>query len=388
MLKLFLLSCTRFFRFWRLCWTGTATLPRRGVKRIGLVLAWPLFIMLQLLHWLGFALDEVLFRSYRNVKVRPPLFVVGPPRSGTTHLHHVLSQDPETTTLATWECLFALSVTARKLVLVCCAMDRAIGRPLARLIAWLEQRMLGSMDDVHPFSLTAPEEDFLVFMPLGQCFILVVLFPTAESLWRIARLDTDCSDDEQALWVDWYRRCVRKHLYVHGDDRTFLSKNASFSGSVQCLLRAFPEASLLVCSRDPINTVPSQLSTILPGFCAAGFDSLDPQFQKRLIELLKHYYLHLAAIEQQCGASMAFLDNADLRHRLHASLAEAMSKLKRTLSSDFVERLQQADQLSRGSSSSHRYSLADFGLTEQAIHDQFAEVYARYQFDQPGVVLR
>ena len=36
---------------------------------------------------LGLAVDRVLFRGYRNVRVRAPLFIVGNFRSGSTLLH-------------------------------------------------------------------------------------------------------------------------------------------------------------------------------------------------------------------------------------------------------------------------------------------------------------
>jgi len=387
MFKLFCTSCTRFARLWLMCWTDTNTQPRAWPQRVGLVLAWPLFVAFQCLHWLGFGLDELLFSAYRQVQVKRPIFVVGPPRSGTTHLHHVLSQDPSTTTFSTWECLFGLSITARKLILGMIRVDRAFGRPVATLINWLERKVLSSMDDVHPFSLSAPEEDFLAFMPLGQCFILVALFPSADWLWQTARLDVDQDASARQQWLEWYQRCVQKHMFVHGSERTFLSKNASFSGSVETLLSAFPDASLMVCSRDPVKTVPSQLSSLLPALKAAGFDTFDPEFQQQLINLLAFYYLHLADSHERHSDRMVFLDNDDLRHRLAGVVRETFAALDRPISAAFAGYLEQADATSKSSRSGHRYSLDQFGLTEADIHQQFAEVYARYRFGSPGTVL-
>lgn len=389
MLKLFLASNVRFLKLWlQTCSTVGGARPRRWRYRLLLFLAWPLFVLLQWAHWLGFALDEVFFRGYRNVMIRRPLFVVGPPRSGTTHLHHVLSGDPDTTTFSTWECLFGLSVTSRKCCLMLGRLDRLIGRPAARLFEWLERRSLSSMQDVHPFRLDAPEEDFLAFMPLAQCFILVVIFPEAAWLWRTARLDVEMDASEREQWANWYRRCVQKHLYVFGPNKTFLSKNASFSGSVETLLQTFPDASLIVCSRDPQKTVPSQLSSLMPGLNAVGFEQLDQRFKDRIIDLLKFYYLHLHQVAQQYPMQMAFVDNDALRNDLADAVQKAFAHLHRPVSEAFLARLQHADRKSRNSSSGHRYTLKDFELDERELADRFACVYQRYRFAEGSAVLR
>ena len=166
--------------------------------------------------------------------------MLGPPRSGTTHLHHVLALDERTTTFRTWECLFGLSVTGRVLLLGLGRLDRFFGRPFGRTGAWLGRRLLGGMNDVHPFALDAPEEDFLALMPAMQCFILVVAFPRAEWLWRTARLD-ESGGPSRARGADgFYKACVQKHMYVFGRDRRFLSKNASFSGMAESLCGRSP----------------------------------------------------------------------------------------------------------------------------------------------------
>jgi len=40
-------------------------------------------------------LDDVVFSSYRDVKVEKPVFVVGGFRTGSTTLHRTLSKDEE-----------------------------------------------------------------------------------------------------------------------------------------------------------------------------------------------------------------------------------------------------------------------------------------------------
>lgn len=378
-MTVFFSASIRALRLWASALVSPLTERRRIAGTLLVVLGWPLFLLLQLLHGIGFLLDDVFFRSWRRVEVKRPVFVVGPPRSGTTHLHHVLSADERFTTFRTWECLFGLSVTARRLIRGLAAFDRFIGRPFARLGGWVGRRFLSSMDEVHPFRMDAPEEDFLALMPLMQCFILVAVFPRAPWLWRVARLDEQ-PEHEREAWGRYYRRCVQRHLYANGQEQQFLSKNASFTGSLETLLLAFPDAVLLGCSRDPLKTVPSQMSSLAPGLAAVGYPEVPEDLRDRLADLLKFYYLHQADVAEAHPDRVVLIDNHALRDHLAESVRNAYDQLGMDLTPQFEAALNEQARASRGFSSGHRYALADFGLDEDTLASDFAPVYARYRF--------
>ncbi|MEM6704121.1 MAG: sulfotransferase, partial [Acidobacteriota bacterium] len=70
-----------------------AARPRRGRwlrQDLALLVFLLIFVPLQCVHWLGFLLDELFYRGYRRVRIERPLFILGLPRSGTTHLHRTL----------------------------------------------------------------------------------------------------------------------------------------------------------------------------------------------------------------------------------------------------------------------------------------------------------
>lgn len=358
--------------------------PRRDGRRLtGFLVvlgAFPVLLIVQLLHWLTFLLDEIFYRGYRDVPVREPLFVLGPPRSGTTFLHHVLSTMPGTTTFRTWECLFGLSVSSRKLLLTLARLDRVLGRPAQRLGAWLGGRFRGPMDDIHPLALNEPEEDFLCLMPLAACFLLVIPFPRAAWLWEVARFDSSLDDDDKRQLLSWYRRCIQKHLYVFGADQRFLSKNASFSGMAGALLDEFPDARILFTSRDPLAVVPSQLSSLRPALEACGFAECPAEFRDGLIDLLRFYYEHLAAVAARNPHRMALLYNDALRNQLADSVVESLESVGVDIHDDFREGLLVMSAASRDHRSAHEYSLQQFGLSAEHIAARFERVYTLYQF--------
>lgn len=261
MLHLFFTSTTRFvgIALGALFRSPDGVSPvsaRRVLVMLGFL---TVFALAQGLHWLGFLLDEIFFRGYRRVQIREPLFVLGVPRSGTTNLHAVLAQDPQFTTFSAWECLFAPSVSQRLFWRWLGRLDARIGAPLRRLLGLVERRVFGALDDVHAMSLDTPEEDYFALMPVLSCFILVLAFPRSPHLWRMGNFDRDMPAPERERLLGYYADALRRHLYVHGPDKRLLSKNAAFASLANGLADAFPDARFLVCLRDPMETVPSQL---------------------------------------------------------------------------------------------------------------------------------
>ncbi|MBK1649918.1 sulfotransferase [Rhabdochromatium marinum] len=394
MLKLFLLTLQRFVsligqsfarhpaldgvlddasgsRTWGQSW-------RRVWQRRLVMLAFLPFLALVLgIHWAGFLLDEIFFRGYRRVAIREPLFVLGVPRSGTTNLHRVLAQDAQFTTFSTWESLFALSVSARKFWLGLASLDQRLGGWLARLLRWVEKHGFSAMDDVHPMTLDAPEEDYFALLPILSCFILVLPFPFVQRLWDIGQFDRRLSVAEQEAILAFYRACLQKHLYVHGPDKRLLSKNAAFAPLAGSLKRHFPEARFLICLREPERTLPSQLSSIASGLAFFGTPARSPWVRDRFIEQLKFYYLNLAAqFASMPPERCAWLSIQALREDLSGALLGAYQQLGLPVSTAFHAILTQEAEASRRYRSGHRYALNDFGLEAAALAEAFAAIYA------------
>jgi len=265
---------------------------------IGLVFL-PTLLLLQGLHWIGFLLDEILFRGYRRVAIREPVFVLGAPRSGTTYLHRLLAADTGYTTFATWECLLAPSITERKIWAGLAAADRLIGSPLARSLAAAGRAAFRWIDDKHPVGLAEPEEDYFCFLPLLCCFILVVPFPEARWVWRMGTFDRDLPRAERRRLLTWYRRCLQRHLYAHGPHKTLLSKNAAFAGMARSLAREFPDARIIVCERDAVDVIASQFNSVTDGLRLFGVPPDDPLFRRRLLDCLDFYYRNLEALRAE-----------------------------------------------------------------------------------------
>lgn len=378
MFRVFLDSSAEFFRL-----TLHTFLPRRGqprpsLKRLlimaGLI---PLFALVQAIHWIGFLLDELFFRGYRRVEIREPLFVLGVPRSGTTHLHRVLAEDEQFTTFSTWECFFALSVSARRFWMGLGRLDARIGRPLERLLGVLERLVFGALDDVHSMRLSDPEEDYFAFTPALACFILMLPFPQSERIWRMGTFDRDLSARERERLMHYYHRCLQKHLYVHGPERRLLSKNAAFAPLAGSLREHFPDARFLVCLRPPTQTLPSQLSSIEGGLALFDSERIMPELRTRLGQQLGFYYSNLHEALANMPASACFwVTMSDLKGDLSATIQRFYQRLGLRMSTAYQHRLRALDSRSRGYQSAHRYSLDQFGLSAETIEQELGPLYS------------
>ncbi|HSM06246.1 MAG TPA: sulfotransferase [Longimicrobiales bacterium] len=364
--------------------TGEA--PDPSVRRaLALALVLPPFVVLQLIHWVAFRLDDLLFPGYRDVAVEEPLFVVGLPRSGTTFLHRVLALDEERfTTLRLWELLLAPAVVERKAARALGAVDRALGRPFGRLLEWVEGRVLSFMDDVHPTALSHPEEDYLFLLPAFAAFILVLAFPGHPRLWAVARLDLQ-EDGFRRELVAFYGRCLQRHLYVVGTDKRVLSKNPSFTPFLSTLAEAFPDARFIGCVRDPCPAVASQLSSLEAGAAFFGWSVAEPRWRDPIVEMLAFYGERLVAVLPALPeARHAWAPLGRVSGDVEAEVGRVYARFGWTPSEAFGARLAEAGRRSRRYVSRHEHRLGDYGLVEADVRARFAALVDRFGFEAAG----
>ena len=181
-----------FFRLARLTYfPGDNLQARRTFRRLVLMSMFlPLLFALQVMHWIGFLLDEIFYRKYRKIDVKQPMFIVGVPRSGTTFLHRMIANDRQQfTTFTLWELIFALSISEKYFWLVLSRLDALVGRPFGRILDLLVRVLFRQFDEKHKITLTQPEEDYLSLMPIFACFLLVLPFPFRDEIWHLAYFD-------------------------------------------------------------------------------------------------------------------------------------------------------------------------------------------------------
>lgn len=325
-------------------------------------------------------LDEILFRGYRGVFCRAPVFVVGPPRSGTTFLHRLLARDGQFTAIRLWEILFAPSVFQKKAFFALARLDRRLGGPMERFILKMGKEQMSN--PMHQGTLLDPEEDEGMLLHIFSSGIfLMFMFPFEEFLAPLIRFDLELPREERLRIMGFYKACVQRHLFAWGEDRRFLSKNPAFSTKVGTLKEVFPDAKVVVLIRNPLESVPSSLS-LQDFFSDFFFFPKDPKpFREFRMRMLREYFLYpLETVERWPEDSHAVV----LYHTLVADPAGTVrglyERLGLPLSREYERTLATLEERSRTYKSTHSYSPEKFGLTEEAIRDFYREVYERFDF--------
>jgi len=351
----------------------TRALPEAGWCKVPLRLSvfgliWLASGLLILMHSVGFLIDELLFWRYRQVQVRA-CFIIGVPRSGTTWLQRVMAHDRQFTSFTLWECVFAPSITERYVY----SLLAKLLRPLAYFCGSLLKRGLARMDTIHQLRLQEPEEDFLLLAPLHACFLWVLLFPRSERYWRLAFFDQQVDERERKQIMHFYRRCLQKHLFYHGETKILLSKNPSFTPYLDSLRKTFPDARFIACCRDPLEVLPSQLSSLLPALHLLGYAGFDQPLRERVERMLCHYYQQIS--EKHVTLGMAIVDMKDLCDHLKATVERTYHQLNLSLSDHFAAHLKALAEAGKHYQSRHQYNFDQFNLTKKQVKQTFAEFW-------------
>ena len=368
-------------------WEGNGLRVPLTPKRIVVMsLFLPVFLVIQMAHWIGFALDELFFRGYRAVQVKEPLFVVGVPRSGTTFLHRVLARDSEKyTTFTLWELLLAPSITERVFWQTLGKLDRCIGRPVGRLIAGLGKVVFRSLDSIHRVSLDSPEEDYFALLPVFACFLLILPFPGSGMLWQLAYFDEQVPEAERRRIMAFYKSCLKRHLYVRGQNKTLLSKNPSFTPAIGALRETFPGCKVICNLRNPLEAIPSLLSSIRGGTSLFYGKKHADVLRDRFLDISNHYYRHATSLLPTWPLNQhAFVTMESLQDDVRAVVETIYDRFGYTLSPAYAQLLEQEYQRSQGYRSTHHYSLEQFGIEPSSVVEGLSDVFERFGFRTPS----
>ncbi len=354
-----------------------------SLRGIGLLLFIPLLLLLQLIHWVGFLLDEIFFRDYRRVNIKQPVFIISIPRSGTTFLHRTMAVDHRFTTMQSWECFFAPSIAEKKCCLFFSKIDKKTGKLFSIFFNWVTKKISRKMNDIHAIRLNAPEEDYLTLMPVLSSFFLVLPFPMVDFFWDMGKFDQKISREKQKVILDFYKKMLQKHLYVHGQEKIILSKNASFPALVPALLSAFPDCRIICPTRPVDQAFLSQLSSIAGAVRFLGHNHLGTLFRDKFSDLFIHYCLIIENTLKKTDDSRYIVVSM---HELQTELAETILNIYCHFSMDIDsitdKNITLADKKARTYVSNHRYDLEMFKINELEMKKTFIDILRKGWFSK------
>ena len=192
------------------------------------------------------------FRWYERLKYKkmvndfrieqPPIFIIGHWRSGTTHLHNLMSSDPQTAYLSTLQALFPEMLLDEKLRnKVRNMIDDSIPEDGKRI-----------QDDVKLGVDEPQEEEFTLGNMNTHSYYFSAYFPNkTKKYYKKYILFKGVGKKIKKRWKDDYTRLIKKAILIKGGTR-YLSKNPPNMGRIPMLLEMFPNAKFVYIRRNPI----------------------------------------------------------------------------------------------------------------------------------------
>jgi omega-hydroxy-beta-dihydromenaquinone-9 sulfotransferase len=347
---------------------------------------WAYVIFFTALYWLmwfvvafGRLLDHLFFPAFRHQMVRKPVFIIAPPRSGTTLLQKLMAMDVERFVHAKLYQTIFPSVCYQRCFDAIAWVDCHTGRPLTKLISLFEKRFFGGWDDLHKLRFNEPEEDDGFFV---YCFVteaIFLLFPHIDELWGAGFPDALPPKDRQKL-MGYYRRCLQRQLYSNGPSKTVLSKATQSCGAVESLLEEFPDARFITIVRNPCQSVASHVSVFYPVWQAHSPDiAKNGPVSKSYARLAVKWFQHVFAFRSKVKARQYYCVNyADLAKDPKGTVEKLYQHFGWNLSPDFHARLAEATSQQREFKSKHHYTLEEFGLSKEWIQQELDPLFSHY----------
>jgi len=359
------------------------TPARLTPKRVVILLFFfPVFTILKLSSWLGFAWDDIFYKKYQQQKLAQPVFIIGNPRSGTTYLHRLMAKDEiNFSYIRMWEVIFAPSVSQRKFLWFFKKIDDALG---GKFQGWLlnQEKKTWLSNPMHKIGLLEPEEDESILFNIWETIFTTVVFPHPDLVRKYAYFDKQMPLFRRRKIMQFYRSCLRRHLFARNSDKKFLSKNPTFCPKVGSLYEFFPDAKIIYLVRNPLETIPSIISWMSYEWKQFSDPLENYLFQDYLLELAKEWYEYpLERFSQAPADSYAIIRYDDLMQNPGQIVTDIYKKFAFELTPEFEKTLNEANQRAACYKSKHNYSLRKMGLSKKRILKTFDFVFKRFGFN-------
>lgn len=194
--------------------------------------------MFSVLNSMWSAIEQLRFaKKIDAVEItKPPLFVLGHWRSGTTHLHNLLALDEEQ---------FAFPNTYQVVSPFTFLSTEAVN---TRMFSWLVPKTR-PMDNMS-LSFASPQEDELALcLESLRSVYLTITFPRRERHYARFLTFQDADPADTRRWQDALLWFVKK--VTHKYDRAILLKSPSHTARIKLILEVFPDARFVHIHRDP-----------------------------------------------------------------------------------------------------------------------------------------
>jgi hypothetical protein len=297
-------------------------------------------------------------------RIVAPVFIIGLPRTGTTHLHGLLSQDPGNRAPATWEVMYPAAARSPK------AVAEARAKTGTRL-GWAD-RLAPEFMRIHPIAPDLPQECIAI---TAQVFMSIQFHTTHD----VPSYQDWFEQAPQTLGFDFHHRFLQ-HLQAKSAGSRWVLKAPGHLFALEGLLARYPDARIVHTHRDPLRVMASMAShaTVLR---RAFSDAADPRkiaadWAERWARALDTFLTvrDRAPREQFFDVDFASIENDPIGtvERVYDFLGWPLTREAREAMNAFLAANP------KNKHGVHRYTLEQFGLGREAQAARFRTYCERF----------
>ncbi len=306
--------------------------------------------------------------SIREIAIEKPLFIVGNSRTGTTILHELLALDPHLRAPLAWETLHPVDL-----------VDASVSRAE---LGECEQDIWA--DIVPEFAVV---HEYSSYIPM-ECLTMMGLEFTSGMgmtgklddfmLWR-AGTDPQPGYRMHRLFLQLLQS---QQPTKNGQAYRWLLKSPVHLMTLTNLFTEYPDANIIHTHRDPVKTVASTISTVATTRYIRT-DNPNPSVLAQNVVLGFQIGLEMIYQHRQDGTlpdqQIADLHYSDFMTNAVNSISDSYQQLNRPFTRDLEHAMQHyLDHKPQGKHGKHRYSPEDFGLSSNALREQFSTYMNAY----------
>jgi hypothetical protein len=320
---------------------------------------------------------EDLIRRHPEIleeEVARPIVICGLPRTGTTHLHNLLSADRELRSLPYWESLEPVLAEAER------PADGGVDprRERTELSLSVLDVVMPEFKRMHEMTVDHVHEE----IQLLAIDFSTMLFETIAPMpaWR----DDYLTRDQRPSYA-YLKRILQAMQWLRGGTRWVL-KSPQHLEQFPALVDAFPDATFIVTHRDPVSVTASMI-TMLAYSARVGHQQVDlpwigRYWADRLEQMLRACVRDRDALPADQSMDMRFdqfmADDMAMVRRIYELAGQPITGTAETAMTAFM-----ADH-PRGRHGGVLYDLAQFGLDGKQLRESMAFYIERFGISEEG----
>ena len=305
--------------------------------------------------------NRKIFPEVAEQKISRPIFITGLPRSGTTFLHALLAEDPNTRSPATWEVMYPSPPPGG-------SRDKRNSKCVNDL-KWFN-RLAPKFNSIHAVNAYLPQECIAINT---NAFASIQFHTTYNVPTYQAWLE-----QRDMVPAYWYHHNFLQHLQLHDIPERWLLKAPGHLHDIAALMQVYPDAQIIQTHRDPLEVIGS-ISSHTNVVRAAFSDALDPH---RIAKDWRRYWQLAVSRMQNYRSEHPGLPVCDIYYSdLIADPIGVVKALYKELNLEYSVEFETALQryITGHPQNKHTYTLQEFGLDEESTRTMFSDYYKYHQ---------